>query len=84
MDVYKTCTENDYVPMPNPASPLTMEEVDEVSVMSSTLVDYVNSSLEGFISGTMPLENWDTFVKECESKGSKQLEELYNEAWARK
>ena len=35
--------------MPNPASPLTMEEVDEVSVMSSTLVDYVNSSLEGFI-----------------------------------
>ena len=31
--------------MPNPASPLTMEEVDEVSVMSSTLVDYVNSSL---------------------------------------
>ena len=50
--------------MPNPASPLTMEEVDEVSVMSSTLVDYVNSSLEGFISGTMPLENWDTFVKE--------------------
>ena len=84
LDVYETCAENDYVPKPNPASPLTVEEVDEVSVMSSTLVDYVNSSLAGFIFGTMPLENWDTFVKECESKGSKQLEELYNEAWARK
>lgn len=84
LDVYNVCAENEYVPPTNPASPLTAEQMDEVSVTSSTLVDYVNSSLEGFIFGTMSLDDWDSFVAECENKGCRQLEEMYNEAWSQR
>ena len=53
MDIYDYCVENDCVPPVNPASPLTPEQMDETSAVSSTLVDNVNASLEGFIFGTM-------------------------------
>lgn len=85
VDIYDYCTENNCIPPTNPASPLTQDQTDEISVVSSTLVDYVNASLEGFIFGTLDVEkDWDNFVKECENKGSKQLEEMYSEAWANK
>lgn len=83
VDIYDYCIENDCVPPTNPASPLTPDQMDETSAVSSTLVDYVNASLEGFIFGTMDVEkDWDSFVEKCENKGCKQLEEKYSEAWA--
>lgn len=82
LDVYDVCAENGYVPPTNPASPLTTEQMDELSVTSSTLVDYVKSMMESFIFGTESLDNWDNFVKECENKGSTEMEKMYNEAWA--
>lgn len=82
LDVYEVCADNGYVPPTNPASPLTAEQIDELSVTSSTLVDYVKSMMESFIFGTESLDNWEKFVKECENKGSTKMEEMYNEAWA--
>ena len=83
VDIYDYCIENDCVPAVNPASPLTPDQMDETSAMSSTLVDYVKASLEEFIFGTMDVEkDWDSFVKNCEDKGCKQYEEMYSEAWA--
>ena len=83
VDIYDYCIENDCVPAVNPASPLTPDQMDETSAISSTLVDYVKASLEEFIFGTMDVEkDWDSFVKNCEDKGCKQYEEMYSEAWA--
>ncbi len=65
------------VPNTNPQTPLTPEQLEEVQIYSSTLLDYVNSMMEKFIFGTESLDNWDAFVAECEAKGSLDLAAEY-------
>ena len=65
------------VATPNPQSPLTVEELEMTQIYVSTLLDYTNSMMEKFIFGEESLDNWDAFVKECESKGSLDLVEAY-------
>lgn len=81
VDLFKKIAEDGCVPAPNPSSPLTVEQIEETKIYTSTLLDYANSMMENFIFGKESFDNWDKFVKECESKGSTKLEKEYNDAW---
>lgn len=70
---------DDVIQMPNPASPLSAEQNEYVSTFSSSLTDYVNSSMEQMIMGTMPLSDWDTFVQNCMDKGAQKMIDAYKE-----
>ncbi len=75
--------ELDAVESPDPASPLTPEQKEENSVMTTTLVTFINAQMESFIKGDLSLEDdWDKFVEECESQGSTELTKQYNDAWS--
>ena len=71
-------------PTCEPSMPLTEDDVDEQSLYSTNLNDYVDQMVTKFIMGGESFDNWDTFVEECNSKGASQLSDLYNTAWKNK
>ena len=71
-------------PTCEPSIPLTEDDVDEQSLYSTNLNDYVDQMVTKFIMGGESFDNWDTFVEECNSKGASQLSDLYNTAWKNK
>ncbi|MFI3238376.1 MAG: extracellular solute-binding protein [Lachnospiraceae bacterium] len=81
-DVAVILSTSDIVPASNPQSPLTTDQIEETSIYSTVLTDYVTSMMEKFIFGEEDLANWDTFVSECITKGSDDLTEEYNSAWS--
>ncbi len=81
--LFEQIAEDGVVPMPNPESPLSPEEVEEVKIYTTSLVDYVNTMMEKFIYGQESFDNWETFIQTCEQMGSIDLENKYNEAWMR-
>ncbi len=82
-EVLKEIGELDAVESPDPASPLTAEQKEENSVMTTQIVTYVNAQMESFIKGDLSLDSdWDAFVEECEAQGSVELAQQYNDAWA--
>ena len=78
-EAFEKIDELNCVPIPNPASPLSAEQNEYVSTFSSSLTDYVNSSMEQMIMGTMPLSDWDTFVQNCMDKGAQKMIDAYKE-----
>ena len=53
---------------------------EEMNLIKVNLMDYVNTSALEFISGKKDLDaDWDTYVKECESKGSQKYVDQANE-----
>ncbi len=77
VEVFEQIAEDKIIDIPNPQSPLTPDQLEETSIYSATLLDYVNTMMEKFIFGTESLDNWDAFVAECEAKGSLKLVEAY-------
>ncbi|MZK52061.1 MULTISPECIES: extracellular solute-binding protein [Bacteria] len=81
IDLFDKIAKDDCVPMPNPKSPLSADDMDKSKVYTSTLTDYANSTMENYIFGKESVDNWDKTVKEFEAKGSTKLTDLYNNAW---
>lgn len=70
--------------LPNPTCPLSDTDVEEMSLISNNVLDYVNQSLLKFITGDLSLETeWDAYVAQCESLGSTRMVEIYQNAWTR-
>lgn len=69
------------IPNAEPSIALTEEDIDVQSLYSTNLTDYVDQMTTKFIMGSESLENWETFVTECNGKGADKLAELYNNAW---
>ncbi len=68
-------------PLP-PNSPLSAEQKEANSVMTSTLITFINTQMESFISGQLSLDSdWEQFKADCADKGSDDLTKQYNEAW---
>ena len=67
-----------------PKSPMptfTMDESEEVSLLSAPIMDYVTVSAQAFVQGTMdPVDDWDAFVAEVESMHIKDIVDMYNAA----
>jgi len=72
------------IQLPNPTCPLSDTNVEELSLISNNVLDYVNQSLLKFITGEMSLETeWDAYVAQCESLGGTRMVEIYQSAWNR-
>lgn len=69
-------------PTVEPSIPLTEDDVDEQSLYSTNLNDYVDQMTTKFIMGSESFDNWDAFVQGCNDKGASKLSDLYNNAWA--
>ncbi len=83
LEVLEEIDNDDVVPMTNPASPLSMEDLEDMQVIISNLKDYTSTMMEKFIFGSSSLDDeWDAYVAECESKGYLKLEEKYADAVA--
>lgn len=60
------------------------EEKEQMNLIQVPLMDYVNTSALEFISGKLSLDSdWDGYVKECESKGSKKFTDMANKIFDR-
>lgn len=61
--------------------PILADELqkEELNLIQVPLMDYVNTSALEFITGKKSLDtDWDTYVKECENKGSTKYVEQVN------
>ena len=62
--------------------PIMADEMqkEEMNLIQTPLIDYVNASCLQFISGDMDIEaDWDEYVSQCESKGSTEYIDMANE-----
>jgi putative aldouronate transport system substrate-binding protein len=58
----------------------TEDESEELTLISTPLMDYVNTMTLSFITGTASIDkDWDEYVKSCESKGSNDYIDKANE-----
>lgn len=65
-----------------PTIPANEMEKEELNLIKVPLMDYVNTSCLEFITGKRSLDtDWDTYVAECESKGSQKYVDLANEIY---
>lgn len=74
---------NDSVRPPEPVLTFTSEELDQIKQIKA---DADAAALEGaatFINGSKPMSDWPSFVSQLERIGVKQLEDIYNAAYAR-
>ena len=76
--LFKKIALDGVVPPVNPNSPLSMEETEEIGIISSTCLDFVNQNTEKFIFGTKDMSEWDAYVAELKGKGYEKLVDLYN------
>lgn len=84
-EIFDKIMEDKCIKNTNPVSPLDEDALEEVSIYSANLIDYVNQSMEKFIFGTLDVEkDWDTFVAECNKLGAEKLQAEYDEAMASK
>ena len=64
------------------APPIMADEMqkEEMNLIQTPLIDYVNASCLQFISGDLDVEaDWDSYVSQCESKGSTKFVDMANE-----
>ena len=64
------------------APPIMADEMEkeEMNLIQTPLIDYVNSSCLQFISGDLDVEaDWDAYVSQCEAKGSTKFIDMANE-----
>ena len=74
---------NDSVRPPEPVLTFTSDELDQIKQIKA---DADAAALEGaatFINGSKPMSDWPSFVSQLERIGVKQLEDIYNAAYAR-
>ncbi len=76
--LFEQIAADNVVPMTNPQSPLSPDELEESQIYTGTLLDYVNQVTASVVYGKDDAPAWDDFVAECEAKGSTKLVELYN------
>ena len=74
---------NDSVRPPEPVLTFTEDELDQIKQIKA---DADAAALEGaatFIRGSRPMSEWGDFTSQLERVGVKQLEDIYNAAYAR-
>jgi len=63
--------------------PLTPEEEEELRNINMDLGTYHSETWQGFLTGKIPMSDWDKYVKEMESMGAHRVEEIWNTAQER-
>jgi len=57
----------------------TPDQSEEMNLISTPLMDYVNTMTLKFITGQEPLSNWDTYTATAEANGSTRYTQMANE-----
>lgn len=76
----------EYKEIPDMDMPIMADEMEkeELNLIQTPLMDYVNTSALKFITGSLDIEkDWDSYVKDCESKGSTKYIDKANEIFER-
>ncbi|GAA0393661.1 sugar ABC transporter substrate-binding protein [Paenibacillus motobuensis] len=55
------------------------DQSEQLNMISTPLMDYINTMTLKFITGQEPLSNWDNFVKTAEANGSTNYTNMANE-----
>ena len=63
--------------------PMTSEEVDKNTQLTSKLQTIYEQAIAQFIIGARPISEWDAFVQELKTNGAEEYEKIYNDALAR-
>ncbi|MDO5424398.1 MAG: extracellular solute-binding protein [Eubacteriales bacterium] len=63
--------------------PFTTEENSRITEIESNLNNLFNQSIDGFITGRTSMDEWDSFVESLKAQGSEELEQIFNDAYAR-
>lgn len=74
--------ENNMTTPDDPIVKFTDEQSERTQLLITTLNDYTGQMIVKFIFGQESLDNWDNYVEECKKKGSDELMQIVNEAWA--
>lgn len=73
-----------YIVDPVPALKFTEEEKSTItSVYEGEIKTYLDESLDGFITGRLPLSDFDSFVAQLEKMGLPDILKIYNDAYQR-
>lgn len=81
-EYFNTLYEKNMVPKTQPSIKLSSDDAEQVNILKTNLATYTDEMILKFILGNVSVDSyWNTFVKECESKGGSQLIKIYNDAW---
>jgi putative aldouronate transport system substrate-binding protein len=66
-----------------PVAKLSVDDSEQVSLLSAPIKDYVDKSIQSFIQGkTDPTKDWDSYSQQVEAKNIKSILDIYNNALA--
>lgn len=74
---------NDSVRPPEPVLTFTQDELDRIKQIRADADAFALEGAAGFIRGSRPMGEWGDFVSRLERIGVKELEAIYNAAYAR-
>lgn len=60
----------------------SQEQIEELSLLKTTIADYVNSSIVQFVTGDMDVEkDWDSYIKQMNNLGVERYLEIVQSAY---
>ncbi len=65
----------------DPAAPLSEDDQEQATLISTPIKDFVDQSTLQFIVGQRSLDEWDEYVEEVKGKNSEQYMEMVNNAY---
>jgi len=60
---------------------LTNEQQDEASALLSDLSTYVKQMEAKFVTGEVPMSEWDSYVAQMKKMGGDRIQEIYQEVY---
>lgn len=61
----------------------TEEETSRITELESNINNVFNQEIDGFITGKSTMDDWAGFVETLKSQGTEELEQIFNDAYAR-
>ena len=61
----------------------TEEETSRLTELESNINNVFNQEIDGFITGKSTMDDWAGFVETLKSQGTEELEQIFNDAYAR-
>ena len=65
------------------SSSFTEEETSRITELESNINNVFNQEIDGFITGKSTMDDWAGFVETLKSQGTEELEQIFNDAYAR-
>lgn len=80
-EVEDTIVKNNLLQTVAPTVAFSSDDKEQVTMLTSTLTDYVKSMREKFIYGSASFSDWEKFTSDCNTKGAQKLVDYYNKAY---